>query len=73
MKAIKIEKDLRTPEEWEAWAKAKINNEPRHLTQEELNELELGDTIEIDSKNVFKQKIVKDKTLRSTPPNYVGK
>jgi hypothetical protein len=72
MRAIKIEQDLRTPSEWEAWAKAKIENKPRHLTQEELNELELGDTIEIDPKNPFKQKIIKDKTLESIPPNFIG-
>lgn len=61
MKPIKNEPDLRTAEEWKAWARAKIKNEPRLLTETEINEMELGDCIEFEPGNPLLQKIVVDK------------
>jgi hypothetical protein len=56
---IKIEPDLRTSAEWDAWARNKIANAPRNLTDEEVNEMRLGNCIEFDSKNPLNQKIKK--------------
>ena len=73
MKVIKIQPDLRTEKEWEAWAIAKIQNKSRLLTHEEINGMELGDHIEFDSTDISKQQIVKGRKPDLTPPNYIEK
>ena len=73
MSKPKIEPELRTAEEWEAWAQAKIADEPRNLTGAfelidenmeitgEIGEMEFGDRIEFDPENPLKQRIVRRK------------
>jgi len=73
MKIIKNRPDLRTAEEWAQWATSKIKAEPRLLTDKEIDEMELGDCIEFDTEDVFRQKIIKGKKPVSLPPNYIAK
>lgn len=73
MKIIKNKPELRTAAEWEQWAKAKIRNKARLLTDNEINGLELGDCIEFDSADICKQEIVKAETKSPIPPNYIEK
>lgn len=60
MKII-MKPDKRTAGEWEVWAKAKIANEPRLLSNAEIAELETLDCIEFEIDNPKKQQIVKGK------------
>lgn len=69
---IKIEPDLRTPEEWAEWAALKIENKPCNLTESieiingkievtgEIGEMKLGDCIEFNPENSLEQRIVKN-------------
>ena len=65
--------ELRTAEEWEAWARAKTKNEMHILTSEEMEELEIGDCIEFDATNPLKQRIVHYSDCEGIPPNYIEK
>jgi len=73
MKIIKHKPDLRTSDEWKQWATAKIQNKPRLLTNEEVDEMVLGDCIEFDPADILKQQIIKGNKLNPTPPNYIEK
>jgi len=73
MKIIKIKPDIRTPGEWMSWAKSKIENKPRQLMDNEIDELELGHCSEFDQNDLFKQMVNTEMTSTETPPNYIGK
>jgi len=65
--------DVRTAEEWKQWATAKIKDNPRRLTSEEIDNMELGDCIEFDTESPFKQKILRGEKPLSLPPNFIAK